>query len=41
VDIGYLRLRNVRIPRKHMMEKRQHVTVSGQFVKHMEEGDRN
>jgi hypothetical protein len=34
VDIGYLRLKNCRIPRKHMMEKKQHVTPDGKYVKH-------
>jgi acyl-CoA oxidase len=34
VDIGYLRLKNCRIPRKHMMEKKQHVTPDGRYVKH-------
>eukprot|EP00040_Diaphanoeca_grandis_P015320 m.78039 g.78039 ORF g.78039 m.78039 type:complete len:773 (+) comp25072_c0_seq1:205-2523(+) len=30
--IGYLRLNNVRIPRRHLMEKRQHVTAQGLYV---------
>ena len=34
VDIGYLRLNNVRIPRRHLMEKRQHVEPDGTYVKH-------
>mmetsp|Transcript_39711 Transcript_39711/g.64460 ORF Transcript_39711/g.64460 Transcript_39711/m.64460 type:complete len:697 (-) Transcript_39711:741-2831(-) len=34
VDIGYLRLKDVRVPRKHMMEKRQHVEPDGTYVKH-------
>jgi acyl-CoA oxidase len=34
VDIGYLRMRDVRIPRRHMMEKRQHVEPDGTYVKH-------
>jgi acyl-CoA oxidase len=34
VDIGYLRLQGARVPRKHMMEKRQHVTADGRYVKH-------
>ena len=29
IDTGYLRLKNVRIPRKHMLSKRQHVTSDG------------
>jgi acyl-CoA oxidase len=34
VDIGYLRLKGVRIPRRHLMEKRQHVEPDGTYVKH-------
>lgn len=34
VDIGYLRLSKVRIPRKHMFEKQQHVTPDGCYIKH-------
>ena len=34
VDIGYLRLNEVRIPRRHLMEKRQHVEADGTYVKH-------
>jgi acyl-CoA oxidase len=37
VDIGYLRLKDVRIPRKHMMEKRQHVTPDGRYIKHTQD----
>ena len=29
IDTGYLRLRNVRVPRKHMLSKRQQVTADG------------
>jgi len=31
--IGYCRFDNVHIPRRHMLEKRQHVTSDGNFVK--------
>ena len=34
VDIGYLRMNGVRIPRRHLMEKRQHVEPDGTYVKH-------
>ena len=34
VDIGYLRMKNVRIPRKHLMEKKSHVEPDGTYVKH-------
>ncbi|GBG31886.1 Peroxisomal acyl-coenzyme A oxidase 1 [Hondaea fermentalgiana] len=34
VDIGLLRLRDVRIPRRHLFEKRQHVEPDGTYVKH-------
>ena len=30
--IGYLRMTNVRIPRRHLMEKRSHVTAGGSYV---------
>ena len=30
--IGYLRMRNVRIPRRHLMEARSHVTAQGKYV---------
>jgi acyl-CoA oxidase len=33
VDIGYLRMRQVRIPRRHLMEKRHYVEADGTFVK--------
>ena len=32
--IGYLRMQVVRIPRRHLMEKRQHVTPDGTYVRH-------
>ena len=31
--IGYLRMRNVRIPRRHLMERRQHVSPDGRYIK--------
>jgi acyl-CoA oxidase len=31
--IGYLRMRNVHIPRRHLMERRQHVTPDGHYIK--------
>lgn len=34
VDIGLMRLRDVRIPRRHLFEKRQHVEPDGTYVKH-------
>ena len=34
VDIGYLRMKDVRIPRKHLMEKKSHVEPDGTYVKH-------
>lgn len=34
VDIGYLRMKNVRIPRKHMFEKQGHVELNGEYVSH-------
>mmetsp|Transcript_2951 Transcript_2951/g.3488 ORF Transcript_2951/g.3488 Transcript_2951/m.3488 type:complete len:727 (-) Transcript_2951:2991-5171(-) len=34
VDIGYLRMKNVRVPRKHMFEKKSHVEPDGTYVKH-------
>ena len=37
-DTGYMRLRNVRIPRQHMLAKRQHVTPEGVYVKHGKKG---
>ena len=33
-DTGYMRLKNVRIPREHLLSKRQHVTPEGVYVKH-------
>ena len=30
--IGYLRMTNVRIPRRHLMEKLSHVTAGGSYV---------
>ena len=32
-SIGYLRMNQVRIPRRHLMERRQHVTRDGVYVK--------
>jgi acyl-CoA oxidase len=29
IDTGYLRLRDVRVPRKHMLSKRQHISADG------------
>lgn len=34
IDTGYLRLKDVRIPREHLFGKRQHVTPEGKYVKH-------
>jgi len=34
VDIGALRLKDVRIPRRHLFEKRQHISPDGKYVKH-------
>ena len=34
IDTGYMRLRGVRIPRTHMLAKRQHVEPDGTYVKH-------
>ena len=33
IDTGYMRLRGVRIPREHMLAKRQYVTADGRYVK--------
>jgi len=32
-SIGYLRLRNVRIPRRHLLERRQHVASDGSYMR--------
>jgi len=34
IDTGYLRLKNVRIPREHLLSKRQHVEPDGTYVRH-------
>lgn len=31
--IGYLRMTNVRIPRRHLLERRQHITPAGEYVR--------
>jgi acyl-CoA oxidase len=31
-NAGYLQMKDVRVPRRHMMAKRQHVTADGQYV---------
>jgi hypothetical protein len=33
IDTGYIRFKNVRIPRKHLFSKRQHVTAEGRSVR--------
>jgi len=38
MDTGYMRLKDVRIPRQHMLEKRQHVDPDGTYVKHSKGG---
>lgn len=40
IDTGYLRLQNVRIPRKHMFAKRQEVTPEGRYIKHTKGSDK-
>ena len=32
-NAGFLKMSNLRIPRRHMMEKRQHVAPDGTYVK--------
>lgn len=34
IDTGYIRLKNVRIPREHLLSKRQHVEPDGTYVRH-------
>jgi acyl-CoA oxidase len=34
IDTGYMRLLDLRIPRSHMLSKRQHVDPDGTYVKH-------
>ena len=38
IDTGYLRMKDVRIPREHMLCKRQHVEPDGSYVVHRGEG---
>lgn len=35
VDTGYIRMKNVRIPRQHMLAKKSHVDPDGTYVKHV------
>ncbi len=37
IDTGYIKFDNVRIPREHLMAKRQHVEVDGTYVKHAQQ----
>eukprot|EP00732_Lithocolla_globosa_P004953 Lithocolla_globosa_v1_NODE_4807_length_1361_cov_3.684533.p1 type:complete len:420 gc:universal NODE_4807_length_1361_cov_3.684533:101-1360(+) len=34
IDTGFIRFHNVRVPREHLMSKRQHVTREGKYIKH-------
>mmetsp|Transcript_24293 Transcript_24293/g.29642 ORF Transcript_24293/g.29642 Transcript_24293/m.29642 type:complete len:715 (-) Transcript_24293:258-2402(-) len=41
IDTGYIRLKNVRIPRQHLMSRRQHVEKDGTYVKHSSGENKN
>eukprot|EP01090_Pellita_catalonica_P003340 TRINITY_DN13011_c0_g1_i1.p1 TRINITY_DN13011_c0_g1~~TRINITY_DN13011_c0_g1_i1.p1 ORF type:complete len:596 (-),score=88.12 TRINITY_DN13011_c0_g1_i1:18-1805(-) len=38
IDTGYMRLKDVRIPRTNLLAKRQHVRADGTYVKHKSKG---
>eukprot|EP00755_Sulcionema_specki_P023178 Sspe_Gene.78272::Locus_48968_Transcript_2_2_Confidence_0.667_Length_2564::g.78272::m.78272/K00232/E1.3.3.6, ACOX1, ACOX3; acyl-CoA oxidase len=37
IDCGYIRLKNVRVPREHLLGKKAHVEPDGTYVKHVQE----
>ncbi|CAK9114223.1 A chain [Durusdinium trenchii] len=39
IDTGYLRLKDVRVPREHLFAKRQHVEPDGTYVRHVKSKD--